>query len=213
MSLNFSTNTILLETQFRSKLILTVKSVQNTNSVPFSCILHKTLVEGPVRQLLYPSYVGKIRPDSLHLVFLLGPQNLWYAEMRMWEPEVCLHLILLDPEQRILSFLKESTFMAHRSAQPSVTDYFSAVCSSNRDEKRGKIRTATLHTLHHKRNQGGKYNKEKFEMKSCRLSSHWKRQSIGRDKPLTSFYLTFVTYEKKSQASYSCSPCSSRLNQ
>lgn len=139
MSLNFSTNTILLETRFRSKLILTVKSVQNTNSVPFSCILHKTLVEGPVKQLLYPSQVGKIRPESLHLVFLLGSQDLWYAEMCMWEPEVCLLLILLDPEQRILSFFKESTFMAYRSAQPSVTDYFSAVCSSNRDEKRGKI--------------------------------------------------------------------------
>lgn len=61
ISLNFSTNTIMLETQFRSKLILTVKSVQNTNSVPLSCILHKILVEGPVKQLLHPSWVCKIR--------------------------------------------------------------------------------------------------------------------------------------------------------
>lgn len=54
MSLNFSTNTILLETKFRSKLILTVISRQSTNSVPFSFILYKTLVEEPVKQLLHP---------------------------------------------------------------------------------------------------------------------------------------------------------------
>lgn len=54
MSLNFSTSTILLETQFRSKLILTVISRQNTNSIPFSFILYKTLVEEPVKQLLHP---------------------------------------------------------------------------------------------------------------------------------------------------------------
>lgn len=98
MSLNFSTNTILLEIQFRSKLILTVNSVQNTNSVPVSCILHKTLEEGPVKQLLHPPWVAKIRPENLHLTVPLGPQDLWYAEMCTWEPDVCLHLILLDPE-------------------------------------------------------------------------------------------------------------------
>lgn len=45
--LNFSTNTILLKIKFKSELSLTVKFVWNTNSVPVSCNLCKTPVEGP----------------------------------------------------------------------------------------------------------------------------------------------------------------------
>lgn len=137
--LHFSTNTILWKIQFRSKLSLTVKSARNTNSVPVSCILYKMPVEGPVKQLLHPSWVAKIRPENFHLELPLGPQDLWYAERCIWEPEVCLHLLLLDPEQ-ILSFSVESTFTAHTSAQLSVTDCFSAICSSKKEmEKREKL--------------------------------------------------------------------------
>lgn len=134
-----STNTILWKIQYGSKLSSPVKSVRNTNSVPVSCILCKTPVEGSVKQLLHPSWVAKIRPENFHLELPLSPQGLWYAERCIWEPEVCLHLLLLDPEQTV-SFSVESTFTAHTSAQPSVTDCFSAVCSSNKEmEKREKI--------------------------------------------------------------------------
>lgn len=198
MSLNFSTNTILLEIQFRSKLILTVKSVQNTNSVPVSCILHKTLVEWPVKQLLHPSWLAKFRPENLHLMLLLGPQDLWCAEMCTWEPEVCLHLILPDPEQRILCFFVESTFTAHRSAQPSVTDCFSAVCSSNRFKKGTNMNYNTTHTTTKQTESRGKIKPRKIgKEKIVRFLA------IGRDKALEEknhlfhFTLLFVTYEKK----------------
>jgi len=74
--LNFSTNTILWKIQFRSKLYLTVISLRNTNSVPVSWILYKTPVERPVKQLLHPSWVAKVRPENFHLELPLGAQDL-----------------------------------------------------------------------------------------------------------------------------------------
>lgn len=140
-------------------------------------------MEGPVKQLLHPSWICKIRPENLHLVLLLGPQDLWYAEMCMWEPEISLHLILLEPEQRILSFFIESTFTAHRSAQPSVTHCFSAVYPSEM-KKGGKYEPQ--HYTYYNINwiKGGNTTKKNLKGKNSRFSSHWKRKSIGRDKPL-----------------------------
>lgn len=128
-----------------------------------------------VKQL--PYLLVKIRPENFQVEYSIGPQDLQYAKRCIWEPEVCLHLLLLDLEQA-LSFSVESSFTAHTSAQPSVTYRISAVCPSNKEmekeEKSEVHHTTTYQSESNRKNT----TKENCKGRNLMCSSHWKKGSI-----------------------------------
>lgn len=104
--------------------------------------------------------LAKIRAGNFHLELPTGLQDLQYAERFVWEPEDCLHLLLLDLEQT-LSFSVERTSTAHVSAQLSVIYCFSALCSSKKEMEKGEnseVHHVTLHKTELKRNNTTKEN-------------------------------------------------------
>lgn len=139
-----------------------------------------------VTQLLHPSCVAKVRPENFHLELPPGPKDLCCAARCIWEPEACLHLLLLDPEQT-LSFSVESTFTANTSAQPSVTDCCSVVWSSNKEmEKREKI-WSTPHYNTANWSKGKKYHPGKLERKEFNVF-----QPLEERKHLSLLFVSFL---------------------